>query len=208
MQNQKKAGFKKLNSMNRVFLNADEHERGRFMHTAIKSMPWLICASAAWLTLVPCGMAFAESYPPLDNNNTKYSIKGEEAGKTISGGNLSLSSVTDNIWYVIANWAQAGNAIKGTITLLKNFVLGNNSVLANGSAPSKYAIGSYAHNGTANSSYVYATKAIVYGDMIGGDGAGGAHLNRVEIQDTTVSRFLYGGRCENNSTENDSASDM
>ena len=121
--------------MNRVFLNADEHERGRFMHTAIKSMPWLICASAAWLTLVPCGMAFAESYPPLDNNNTKYSIKGEEAGKTISGGNLSLSSVTDNIWYVIANWAQAGNAIKGTTTLLKNFVLGNNTVLANGSAP-------------------------------------------------------------------------
>ena len=207
MQNQKKAGFKKLNSMNRVFLNADEHERGRFMHTAIKSMPWLICASAAWLTLVPCGMAFAESYPPLDNNNTKYSIKGEEAGKTISGGNLSLSSVTDNIWYVIANWAQAGNAIKGTTTLLKNFVLGNNTVLANGSAPTKYAIGSYAPNGTANSSYVYATKAIVYGDMIGGDGAGGAHLNRVEIQDTTVSRFLYGGRCENNSTENDSASD-
>ena len=207
MQNQKKAGFKKLNSMNRVFLNADEHERRRFMHTAIKSMPWLICASAAWLTLVPCGMAFAESYPPLDNNNTKYSIKGEEAGKTISGGNLSLSSVTDNIWYVIANWAQAGNAIEGTTTLLENFVLGNNTVLANGSAPTKYAIGSYAPNGTANSSYVYATKAIVYGDMIGGDGAGGAHLNRVEIQDTTVSRFLYGGRCENNSTENDSASD-
>ncbi len=58
MRNQKKSGFRKLSGMNKVSLNADKHE-GRFMHRAMKSMPWLICASTAWLTLVPCEIAFA-----------------------------------------------------------------------------------------------------------------------------------------------------
>ena len=62
MRNQKKSGFRKLSGMNKVSLNADKHE-GRFMHRAMKSMPWLICASTAWLTLVPCEIAFAVTPP-------------------------------------------------------------------------------------------------------------------------------------------------
>ena len=70
-----------------------------------------------------------------------------------------------------------------------------------------YVIGSYAPDGTANSSSVLATKATVYGDIIAGDGAGGASGNTVNVTGTTVTRYVYGGRCDNNKTFNDSASD-
>lgn len=69
-----------------------------------------------------------------------------------------------------------------------------------------YAVGSYAPNGLANLSSVSATNATVYGDIIGGDGAGGALDNTVTATGTTITRYVYGGRCDDNQTDNDSAS--
>ena len=204
MQNQKKAGFKKLNSMNRVFLNADKHERGRFMRTAMKSMPWLICASAAWLTLVPCEMAFADI---PDDSKVHYDQKGDEAGGTVKDGKLIIdasvaSEAVPNTGkdYFTSNWAKAGNATNGQTTIQSGVTIGT--------SPNVYYVsGSLASIGTATYSSVTATNVIVYGDIIGGDGTAGSHNNSVTLDGTKISRAVYGGRCDNNPSENDSASD-
>ena len=200
MQNQKKAGFKKLNSMNRVFLNADKHERGRFMHTAIKSMPWLICASAAWLTLVPCEMAFADI---PDDSKVHYDQKGEEAGGTVKDGNLIIdASVASEAVpktgkdYFTSNWAKAGNATNGKTTIQSGVTIGT--------SPNVYYVsGSLASIGIATySSVTAATSAIVYGDIVGGDSYSGASYNTVETTGTMVSRNVIGGRVQDNVGEN------
>lgn len=84
-------------------------EGGHRLSKAVKHMTWLASASAAWLTLFPCGLAFADPTPadpnpPLTESNTKYDKKGDNAGETIRGGRLSISGIdTSKIWYVIAN---------------------------------------------------------------------------------------------------------
>lgn len=173
------------------------------LRKAVKHTPWLISASAAWLALFPCGLAFAaDPNPPLTDTNTKYDIKGTNPGVTISGGRLSISSVdTSEVWYVIANWAAAGSAVDGQTTLPDGAIIGQTST-----SNVWYVVGSYAPNGLANRSSVSATNATVYGDIIGGDGAGGALDNTVMATGTTVTRYVYGGRCDDNQTENDSAS--
>lgn len=203
MRNQKKAGFRKLSGMNKVSLNADKHE-GRFMNRAMKSMPWLICASAAWLTLVPCEMAFADI---PDDNKVHYDQKGEEAGGTVKDGKLIIdASVASEAVpktgkdYFTSNWAKAGNATNGQTTIQSGVTIGT--------SPNVYYVsGSLASIGTATNSSVTATNAIVYGDIIGGDGTAGSHNNSVTLDGTKISRAVYGGRCDNNPSENDSASD-
>ena len=204
MRNQKKAGFRKLSGMNKVSLNADKHE-GRFMNRAMKSMPWLICASAAWLTLVPSEMAFADI--PADNK-VHYDQKGEEAGGTVKDGKLIIdASVASEAVpktgkdYFTSNWAKAGNATNGQTTIQSDVTIGDNS------GHVWFVSGSLASIGTATNSSVTATSATVYGDVLGGDGAGSAHGNTVNIEGTTVSRHLYGGHSDNSDTEKDAASD-
>ena len=103
MRNQKKAGFRKLSGMNKVSLNADKHE-GRFMNRAMKSMPWLICASAAWLTLVPCEIAFADDTPSTDNV-----LRDKDEGEPVEGGRLVIDqsvadkAVSGSKWYLTSN---------------------------------------------------------------------------------------------------------
>ena len=203
MRNQKKAGFRKLSGMNKVSLNADKHE-GRFMNRAMKSMPWLICASAAWLTLVPCEMAFADI--PADNK-VHYDQKGEEAGGTVKDGKLIIDAsvaseaVPTGKDYFTSNWAKAGNATNGQTTIQSDVTIGDNS------GHVWFVSGSLASIGTATNSSVTATSATVYGDVLGGDGAGSAHGNTVNIEGTTVSRHLYGGHSDNSDTEKYAASD-
>lgn len=115
MQNQEKTRFKRRNRRKNLFKFENEKSTGylenrHLLRKAVKHTPWLISASAAWLALFPCGLAFAaDPNPPLTDTNTKYDIKGETAGATIRGGRLSISSVdTTTVWYVIANWAAAG----------------------------------------------------------------------------------------------------
>ena len=208
MQNQEKTIFERRNRRKNLFKFENEKSTGylenrHLLRKAVKHTPWLISASAAWLALFPCGLAFAaDPNPPLDNTNTKYDIKGETAGATISGGRLSVSSVdTTAVWYVIANWAATGNAVDGQTTLPDGAIIGQSST-----DHVWYAVGSYAPNGLANLSSVSATNATVYGDIIGGDGAWGALDNTVTATGTTITRYVYGGRCDDNQTDNDSAS--
>ena len=207
MQNQEKTRFERRNRRKNLFKFENEKSTGylenrHLLRKAVKHTPWLISASAAWLALFPCGLAFAEDpNPPLDNTNTKYDIKGETAGATISGGRLSVSSVdTTAVWYVIANWAAAGNAVDGQTTLPDGAIIGQSST-----AHVWYAVGSYAPNGTANLSSVSATNATIYGDIIGGDGSGGSVGNTVTVTGTTVDRSLIGGRTQDNIGENDAS---
>lgn len=106
MRNQKKSGFRKLSGMNKVPLNADKHE-GRFMHRAMKSMPWLICASAAWLTLVPCEIAFAAD--PADPPSTDNVLRDKDEGEPVEGGRLVIDqsvadkAVSGSKWYLTSN---------------------------------------------------------------------------------------------------------
>ena len=206
MRNQKKSGFRKLSGMNKVPLNADKHE-GRFMHRAMKSMPWLICASAAWLTLVPCEIAFAAD--PADPPSTDNVLRDKDEGEPVEGGRLVIDqsvadkAVSGSKWYLTSNWSQAGNATDGRTTIQSGVIIGNNS-----NDNQWFVSGSLVSNGTATNSSVTATNATVYGDVIGGDGVGGAHGNTVNIEGTTVSRFLYGGRCDNyENTDSENASD-
>ena len=207
MQNQEKTRFERRNRRKNLFKFENEKSTGylenrHLLRKAVKHTPWLISASAAWLALFPCVLAFAEDpNPPLDNTNTKYDIKGETAGATISGGRLSVSSVdTTAVWYVIANWAAAGNAVDGQTTLPDGAIIGQSST-----AHVWYAVGSYAPNGTANLSSVSATNATIYGDIIGGDGSGGSVGNTVTVTGTTVDRSLIGGRTQDNIGENDAS---
>ena len=207
MQNQEKTRFERRNRRKNLFKFENEKSTGylenrHLLRKAVKHTPWLISASAAWLALFPCGLAFAEDpNPPLDNTNTKYDIKGETAGATISGGRLSVSSVdTTAVWYVIANWAAAGNAVDGQTMLPDGAIIGQSST-----AHVWYAVGSYAPNGTANLSSVSATNATIYGDIIGGDGSGGSVGNTVTVTGTTVDRSLIGGRTQDNIGENDAS---
>ena len=207
MQNQEKTRFERRNRRKNLFKFENEKSTGylenrHLLRKAVKHTPWLISASAAWLALFPCVLAFAEDpNPPLDNTNTKYDIKGETAGTTISGGRLSVSSVdTTAVWYVIANWAAAGNAVDGQTTLPDGAIIGQSST-----AHVWYAVGSYAPNGTANLSSVSATNATIYGDIIGGDGSGGSVGNTVTVTGTTVDRSLIGGRTQDNIGENDAS---
>ena len=207
MQNQEKTRFEIRNRRKNLFKFENEKSTGylenrHLLRKAVKHTPWLISASAAWLALFPCVLAFAEDpNPPLDNTNTKYDIKGETAGATISGGRLSVSSVdTTAVWYVIANWAAAGNAVDGQTTLPDGAIIGQSST-----AHVWYAVGSYAPNGTANLSSVSATNATIYGDIIGGDGSGGSVGNTVTVTGTTVDRSLIGGRTQDNIGENDAS---
>ena len=208
MQNQEKTRFERRNRRKNLFKFENEKSTGylenrHLLRKAVKHTPWLISASAAWLALFPCGLAFAaDPNPPLTDTNTKYDIKGETAGATIRGGRLSISSVdTTTVWYVIANWAAAGSAVDGQTTLPDGAIIGQSST-----DHVWYAVGSYAPNGLANLSSVSATNATVYGDIIGGDGAGGALDNTVTATGTTITRYVFGGRCDNNQTDNDSAS--
>lgn len=208
MQNQEKTRFERRNRRKNLFKFENEKSTGyletrHLLRKAVKHTPWLISASAAWLALFPCGLAFAaDPNPPLTDTNTKYDIKSETAGATISGGRLSVTSIdTSKIWYVIANWAAAGNAIDGQTTLPDGATIGQSS-----GTNVRYAVGSYAPNGTANSSSVSATNATVYGDIIAGDGARGAIGNTVIATGTTITRSVIGGRSDNNQTENDLAS--
>lgn len=208
MQNQEKTRFERRNMRKNLFKFENEKSTGylenrHLLRKAVKHTPWLISASAAWLALFPCGLAFAaDPNPPLTDTNTKYDIKGKTAGATISGGRLSVSSVdTTAVWYVIANWAAAGSAVDGQTTLPDGAIIGQSST-----AHVWYAVGSYAPNGTANLSSVSATNATIYGDIIGGDGSGGSVGNTVTATGTTITRYVYGGRCDDNQTDNDSAS--
>lgn len=208
MQNQNKMNASNHNWRKNLFILEGEKSTGylknkHLLRKAVKHTPWLISASAAWLALFPCGLAFAaDPNPPLTDTNTKYDIKGTNPDVTISGGRLSISSVdTSEVWYVIANWAAAGSAVDGQTTLPDGTIIGQTST-----SNVWYVVGSYAPNGLANRSSVSATNATVYGDIIGGDGAGGALDNTVMATGTTVTRYVYGGRCDDNQTENDSAS--
>ena len=208
MRNQKKSGFRKLSGMNKVSLNADKHE-GRFMHRAMKSMPWLICASTAWLTLVPCEIAFADDPPVPNDTNVLYNKIGVDTGGMVDGGQLDINNsvaseaVSKSKWYLTSNWAKLGDATNGYTTIQSGVTIGNNS-----NNNQWFMSGSLASNGTATNSSVTAINATVYGDVIGGDGVGGAHGNTVNIEGTTVSRFLYGGRCDNyENTDSENASD-
>ena len=208
MRNQKKSGFRKLSGMNKVSLNADKHE-GRFMHRAMKSMPWLICASTAWLTLVPCEIAFADDPPVPNDTNVLYNKIGVDTGGMVDGGQLDINNsvaseaVSKSKWYLTSNWAKLGDATNGYTTIQSGVTIGNNS-----NNNQWFVSGSLASNGTATNSSVTAINATVYGDVIGGDGVGGAHGNTVNIEGTTVSRFLYGGRCDNyENTDSENASD-
>ena len=208
MQNQNKMNASNHNWRKNLFMLEGEKSTGylknrHLLRKAVKHTPWLISASAAWLALFPCGLAFAaDPNPPLTDTNTKYDIKGTNPSVTISGGRLSISSVdTSEVWYVIANWAAAGSAVDGQTTLPDGAIIGQTST-----SNVWYVVGSYAPNGLANRSSVSATNATVYGDIIGGDGAGGALDNTVMATGTTVTRYVYGGRCDDNQTENDSAS--
>ncbi len=169
MRNQKKSGFRKLSGMNKVSLNADKHE-GRFMHRAMKSMPWLICASAAWLTLVPCEIAFAADPPSTDNV-----LRDKDEGEPVKGGRLVIDqsvadkAVSGSKWYLTSNWSQAGNATDGSTTIQSGVTIGNNS-----NNNQWFVSGSLVSNGTATKSSVTAINATVYGDIIGGDGHKGA----------------------------------
>ena len=200
MRNQKKSGFRKLSGMNKVSLNADKHE-GRFMHRAMKSMPWLICASAAWLTLVPCEIAFAADPPSTDNV-----LRDKDEGEPVKGGRLVIDqsvadkAVSGSKWYLTSNWSQAGNATDGSTTIQSGVTIGNNS-----NNNQWFVSGSLVSNGTATKSSVTAINATVYGDIIGGDGHKGASENNVEITDTRVSRIIYGGRVQDNVGENDAS---
>ena len=207
MQNQEKTRFERRNRRKNLFKFENEKSTGylenrHLLRKAVKHTPWLISASAAWLALFPCGLAFAaDPNPPLTDTNTKYDIKGETAGATISGGRLSVSSVdTTAVWYVIANWAAAGNAVDGQTMLPDGAIIGQSST-----AHVWYAVGSYAPNGTANLSSVSATNATIYGDIIGGDGSGGSVGNTVTVTGTTVDRSLIGGRTQDNIGENDAS---
>ena len=206
MRNQKKSGFRKLSGMNKVSLNADKHE-GRFMNRAMKSMPWLICASAAWLTLVPCEMAFAADPPVPNDKNVLYNKIGVDTGGMVDGGQLDINNsvaseaVSKSKWYLTSNWAKLGDATNGHTTIQSGVTIGNNSNPNN----EWYVHGSLASNGTAANSSVTATNVIVYGDIIGGDGHKGASGNNVEITDTIVSRIIYGGRVQDNVGENDAS---
>ena len=207
MQNQEKTRFERRNRRKNLFKFENEKSTGylenrHLLRKAVKHTPWLISASAAWLALFPCGLAFAaDTNPPLTDTNTKYDIKGETAGATISGGRLSVSSVdTTAVWYVIANWAAAGNAVDGQTMLPDGAIIGQSST-----AHVWYAVGSYAPNGTANLSSVSATNATIYGDIIGGDGSGGSVGNTVTVTGTTVDRSLIGGRTQDNIGENDAS---
>ena len=198
MRNQKKAGFRKLSGMNKVSLNADKHE-GRFMNRAMKSMPWLICASAAWLTLVPCEIAFADDTPSTDNV-----LRDKDEGEPVEGGRLVIDqsvadkAVSGSKWYLTSNWSQTGNATDGRTRIQSGVTIKSSNVF--------FVSGSLAPNGTATNSSVTATNAFVYGDIIGGDGHKGASDNIVEITDKTiVSRSVIGGRVQDNIGENDAA---
>lgn len=198
MRNQKKSGFRKLSGMNKVSLNADKHE-GRFMHRTMKSMPWLICASTAWLTLVPCEIAFADDTPSTDNV-----LRDKDEGEPVEGGRLVIDqsvadkAVSGSKWYLTSNWSQAGNATDGRTRIQSGVTIKSSNVF--------FVSGSLAPNGTATNSSVTATNAFVYGDIIGGDGHKGASDNIVEITDkTTVSRSVIGGRVQDNIGENDAA---
>lgn len=160
MQNQEKTRFKRRNRRKNLFKFENEKSTGylenrHLLRKAVKHTPWLISASAAWLALFPCGLAFAaDPNPPLTDTNTKYDIKGETAGATIRGGRLSISSVdTTTVWYVIANWAAAGSAVDGQTTLPDGAIIGQSST-----DHVWYAVGSYAPNGLANLSSVSATN--------------------------------------------------
>lgn len=203
MRNRKKAGFRKLSGMNKVSLNADKHE-GRFMHRAMKSMPWLICASAAWLTLVPCEMAFAADPPAPDDENVLYNKIGVDTGGTVDGGQLVIDqsvadkAVSQGKWYLTSNWAKAGNATEGHTTIQSGVTIDN--------IAQRYISGSLSSNGTATNSSVTATNAILNGDIVGGDGHKGASDNIVELTDhTKVSRSVIGGRVQDNVGGNDAA---
>ena len=193
--------------MNKVSLNADKHE-GRFMHRAMKSMPWLICASTAWLTLVPCEIAFAAD-PLPDDTNVLFDKTDKDASGTVDGGQLVIDqsvadkAVSQGKWYLTSNWAKTGNATEGHTTIQSGVTIGNNS-----NNNQWFVSGSLVSDGIATNSSVTAINATVYGDVIGGDGVGGAHGNTVNIEGTTVSRFLYGGRCDNyENTDSENASD-
>ena len=207
MRNQKKSGFRKLSGMNKVSLNADKHE-GRFMHRAMKSMPWLICASTAWLTLVPCEIAFADDPPVPDDKNVLYNKIGVDTGGTVDGGQLVIDqsvadkAVSGSKWYLTSNWAKTGNAIEGHTTIQSDVTIGNSS-----NKNQWFVSGSLASIGTATNSSVTATNATVYGDVFGGESVGGAHKNTVNIEGSIVSRILQGGHSDNKDTEKDSTSD-
>lgn len=207
MRNQKKSGFRKLSGMNKVSLNADKHE-GRFMNRAMKSMPWLICASAAWLTLVPCEIAFADDPPVPDDKNVLYNKIGVDTGGTVDGGQLVIDqsvadkAVSGSKWYLTSNWAKTGNAIEGHTTIQSGVTIGNSS-----NKNQWFVSGSLASIGTATNSSVTATNATVYGDVFGGESVGGAHENTVNIEGSIVSRILQGGHSDNKDTEKDSTSD-
>ena len=187
--------------MNKVFLNADKHE-GRFMHRAMKSMPWLICASTAWLTLVPCEIAFAVTPPPSTDNVLRDKDEGEpvEGGRLVIDQSVADKAVSGSKWYLTSNWSQAGNATEGHTRIQSGVTIGNNS-----NNNQWFVSGSLASTGTAQNSSVTAINATVYGDIIGGDGTGGSYKNVVTLDETKVSRNLYGGRCNNTLIENDSA---
>ena len=209
MLNQKKAGLKKLSGKNKISLNAGRRangyeERRCFMLRAMKSMPWLICASAAWLTLVPCEMAFAVA--PPDDNNVLYNKIGEDAGGTIAGGQLDIDqseaskAVSERKWYFTSNWAKAGNATEGHTTIQSGVTIGDNS------GQQWYISGSLSSNGVATNSYVTATSATVNGDIIGGDGHSSSSYNIVETTGTAVTRSVIGGRVQDDIGENDDSS--
>ena len=201
MRNQKESGFRKLSGMNKVSLNADKHE-GRFMHRAMKSMPWLICASTAWLTLVPCEIAFAVTPPPSTDNVLRDKDEGEpvKGGRLVIDQSVADKAVSGSKWYLTSNWSQAGNATDGHTRIQSGVTIGNNS-----NSNQWFVSGSLASTGTAQKSSVTAINATVYGDIIGGDGTGGSYKNVVTLDETKVSRNLYGGRCNNTLIENDSA---
>lgn len=100
--------------MNKLSLNAGKCEHRHFMHRAMKSTPWLICASAACLTLVPCEMAFADDNPELNTDNTKSGQRGVQ---------LVIDDPTDK--NIVGDWATSGDATDGIVKLDGATVINN-----------------------------------------------------------------------------------